>query len=64
MRKTTLYYNEQEKTVVCEVLDSEIEQNDFIPDTGEETMDLKEVVELARKMSSEAYISGMEDILD
>lgn len=64
MRKTTLYYNEHEKTVVCEVLDSEIEQNDFIPDTGEETMDLKEVVELARKMSSEAYLSGMEDILD
>ena len=64
MRRTTLYYNDNEKNVVCEILDSEIEQNDFIPDTGEDTVDLKEVVELARKMSCETYISGMEDILD
>lgn len=64
MEKTTLYYNDKNIEVVSRILDSEIEQNDFIPDTGEDTVDLKEVVELARKMSCETYISGMEDILD
>lgn len=64
MEKTTLYYNDNNVEVVSIVLDSEIEQNDFIPDTGENTMDLKEVLDLARKMSCETYISGMEDIID
>lgn len=64
MEKATLYYNDNSVDVVCMVLDSEIEQNDFIPDTGEDTVDLKEVLELARKMSCETYISGMEDIID
>ena len=64
MRRTTLYYNDKNIEVVSKILDSEIEQNDFIPDTGEETVDLKEVLELARKMSCETYISGMEDIID
>jgi hypothetical protein len=64
MEKTTLYYNDSNVEVVSIVLDSEIEQNDFIPDTGENTMDLKEVLDLARKMSCETYISGMEDIID
>lgn len=64
MEKTTLYYNDKNIEVVSRILDSEIEQNDFIPDTGENTVDLKEVLELARKMSCETYISGMEDIID
>ncbi|MBQ2408716.1 MAG: hypothetical protein II309_04695 [Bacilli bacterium] len=64
MEKTTLYYNDKNIEVVSRILDSEIEQNDFIPDTGEDTVDLKEVLELARKMSCETYISGMEDIID
>ena len=64
MEKTTLYYNDSNVEVVSIVLDSEIEQNDFIPDTGEDTVDLKEVLELARKMSCETYIDGMEDIID
>ena len=64
MEKTTMYYNDSNVEVVSIVLDSEIEQNDFIPDTGENTMDLKEVLDLARKMSCETYISGMEDIID
>lgn len=42
----------------------EIEQNDFIPDAGEDTMDLKDVLELARKIKEETYLVEMEDIID
>ncbi|MEG0022393.1 MAG: hypothetical protein RSB77_06325 [Bacilli bacterium] len=64
METKTIKINETNKDIIVFLPDEEIEQNNFIPETGEDTMDLKEVLELARKIDAETFIEGMDEIID
>lgn len=64
METITVNENNTKIIIPISINEDEIEQNDFIPDAGEDTIDLKDVLELARKIKEDTYIKEMDFIID